>query len=213
LIAEYGADLGFVSATLDTLKKIYALDKTMKEDDDKRYEADHKKIEEHVFEDRTDEVRGLLDLLDSQGALSFVKTDFDEKYKAQNPGYRQSAADSYIDFASDYKDRADKLQSYMGSAMWVNNSAAKEISASLETIKELKRASENAYGYRQLWQAGAQVMNFVNQELSETRLDIGRQFDVEARYAINEQQEKTDAAASFGQAVRNWKTQSGGAQY
>jgi hypothetical protein len=62
-------------------------------------------------------------------------------------------------------------------------------------------------------QAGSQITNFVNQEFLKLRFDMERQLEAETRYALNEQQERTDAQSAFEEAMKQWTNQSMGAAY
>jgi hypothetical protein len=80
-------------------------------------------------------------------------------------------------------------------------------------ISGLKDASVNAAGYLQLMQAGNQTYNMGAQLAERLRIDINRQTEARARFALDERQEKTDERAAFDQAVTKWKNQTQGKNY
>jgi hypothetical protein len=175
-------------------------------------------------------------------AFSFMSpTTAAASFSQQYPGYRARRAGAYVDFAQAYKTRIDGgllggglksyqkpvhlrnwevpgllgggLQGYLKGALKANNSEFLAVRKAQENIKKLKSASDNAGFYRGMWQAGDQIVNVVNQEFSQLRIDVQRHLDAELRYALNEQQERADAQAAFEWAVQEWKAQSLGKGY
>jgi P-type conjugative transfer protein TrbJ len=212
-IAMATTDMGLLIAISNTLEEIFDMQQDIKALDDRYYELDHEALEEVVFNDWTAEAENLYAGLASSGALAFASSLTRDMFEAQNPGYRITPDGSYINFAQAYKDRIEEWQDYLHGVFEANNTQAAEIEDSQETIAELKRASLGAKGYRQVMQAGQQITVFVNQELSKLRVDLERQLEAETKYALNEQQEKADAAAAFEGAVKTWRVQSGGRIY
>jgi hypothetical protein len=187
------------------------MDKASKEN----YEADHARLKaaDVVFEDMTGEIRSLYAMLASADALSFADSLNRDMFDAQNPGYRNAGAGQYIDFSRIYKDRIGAWKNYAYGMTAASNFEARSILESQSEIRELAEASLSAEGYRQLSEAGSQISNFTNQEMSRLRIAVQRQIEAETKFALNARQERLDVHAAFKQAVREWKSQSTGSGY
>jgi hypothetical protein len=198
-------------------KAIWKLWKARDERIDEDYGNDHLALpaEDVVWSDATADISALYAKLASEWMFSFVpaaglaRQSFDQVY----PGYLSSPAASYINFAAGYEARAGQAQDYAYGVLEANNSEAKGIPNVQTPIARMNTVFRDVGYYRQLSQADTQVANFLNQMLSRLRIDMGRQTEARNAFALEERQERTDAAAAFGQAVREWKNQSSGAGY
>jgi hypothetical protein len=220
-------EVGIDSSLLDGIKKsmrntlaaVTALDLF----EERQYQQDHKTLDDVVWNDITDEIKQLYSGLSSMqaGAFSFMNPAAAAMpLYMQYPGYRARQAGTYLDFAQAYKRRVDGdiiltggLQGYLKAALKANNSEFLAVQKAQEDIKKLKDASDNAGYYRQMWQAGDQVVNVINQEISQLRIDIQRHLDLRLQQSLNEQQERADTQAAFDWAVQAWQTQSAGKDY
>ncbi|MDR1944282.1 MAG: hypothetical protein LBQ19_05620, partial [Synergistaceae bacterium] len=206
MVASTTTDIyAFLKPILSDEQDIYSYEQQLDKMVEDYYEKDHERLEnEHiVWTDQTDEIEELYGGLSSSGALSFAQSVDMERFEEQNPGYRQ-AQDGYTDFSEEYKERIEGWQEYIKGVLAANNSEAEGIRQSLETIEELKEASDSAGYYRKAMQAGNQIANFVNQEFDRLRIDIQRNIEAETKYALNEQQERTDIQSAFEGAIKSW---------
>ncbi|MDR1944283.1 MAG: hypothetical protein LBQ19_05625 [Synergistaceae bacterium] len=200
---------------LDTVNDTYDLLQETEKRDKENYALDHEALENGyiVWSDQTDAIRALYGKLSAAGALSFAETVSYEKFKEQNPGYRNAPDDGYIDFSKAYKDRIGQFQRYAYGVVSANNDEAHRVVSSQTFIKKLNDASLAAGYYRKLSQASDQIANFTNQTVSNVRIDIQRQIESQTVFTLNARQERADAHASFKQAVTKWKGQSNGRAY
>ncbi|MDR1020221.1 MAG: hypothetical protein LBL73_05635 [Synergistaceae bacterium] len=214
LLAASFATLEAEAETVATEAKGLALEKARNKRVEENYEHDHEALEDVVWESRTDSMSRMIDVLSRSGALSFAADLSREKFDAQNPGQLETPSGAAIDFASDFKKRADDWQSYAYGALAANNDDLKLVlDAQSGEIHELQEASYETEYYRQILQAENQTINYTNQELAEARLSIARQIELRKRVALLARQEKTDEKSAFTQAVNNWKAQSAGGRY
>ncbi|GHS90001.1 hypothetical protein AGMMS49957_14580 [Synergistales bacterium] len=164
------------------------------------------------------------------------RSDFDR----QDPGYRKLLSgdvssdnlnpNDIVVFSKEYKNRTEEFLDFAYTSLYANNSEAKgflknDDPLSTKMIVSLDIASDNAGnplnaltggnggGHRQVMQAGNQIANFANQEISRLKVDINRLSEERARVARNERQEKIDVHAAFDQAVRIWKNTGSGSGY
>jgi hypothetical protein len=122
-------------------------------------------------------------------------------------------------FSEAYKARVGDFQAGALSVLQNNNHAAGDVRESQKKIQSLKAASDGSTvsimgipipltggqdAYVSMLQSGGQVSTFLSQELSKLRVDISRQIAAEARFTLNERQEREDELLAFGQAVQAW---------
>jgi hypothetical protein len=200
---------------LDTVNDMYDLLQKTEKRDQENYALDHEGLENGyiVWSDQTDAIRALYEKLSAAGALSFAETVSYEKFKEQNPGYRNAPDDGYIDFSETYKDRIGQFQQYAYGVVSANNDETHRVVNSQTLIKGLNDASFAAGYYRKLFQASDQIANFTNQTVSSVRIDIQRQIESQTVFTLNARQERADAHASLKQAIKKWKGQSNGRAY
>jgi hypothetical protein len=220
---ELMIDLGLLNDIKKSMQNTLATETAMDVWEEAQYQLDHSALEDVVWTDISGDIKQLYESLSSTqvAAFSFMNTATAAlSFSQQYPGYRARQAGTYVDFADAYKTRVDGnliltggLQGYLKGLLKANNSEFLAVQKAQEQIKKLKDASDNAGYYRRLWQAGDQIVNVVNQEFSQLRIDIQRHLDAELRYAANEQQERADTQAAFEWAVQEWKTQSAGKGY
>ncbi|MDR2176327.1 MAG: hypothetical protein LBO82_10395 [Synergistaceae bacterium] len=218
-----GTDLGFLKDIRKSMESTLETETAMDVWEEAQYQLDHGVLDDVVWRDISGDIKELYDGLSSMqvAAFSFMNPAAAAlSFSQQYPGYRKHQSGTYIDFAQAYKTRVDGnlilgggLQGYLKGVLKANNSEFLAVQKAQEQIKKLKDASDNAGYYRQMWQAGDQIVNVVNQEISQLRIDIQRQLDAELRYALNEQQERADGQAAFEWAVQEWQTQSSGKGY
>ncbi|GHV45391.1 hypothetical protein FACS1894204_04410 [Synergistales bacterium] len=117
-----------------------------------------------------------------------------------------------VRFSDIYETRVGAWRDYARNVLSADNFAARDIVDSQGIISDLNKASYAAGdsylilngGYAQLEQAGGQISNFLSQELSKLRVDVNRQIEAKAGFALNEQQERADMVMAFEQAVKTW---------
>jgi hypothetical protein len=220
--AELGIDLSLLKDIEKSMKTTLTTETAMDVWEEVQYQLDHKVLADVVWTDISGDIKALYSQLSSMqtAAFSFMNpATAAVSFSQQYPGYRARQAGTYVDFAQAYKTRIDGsllgggLQGYLKGALKANNSEFLAVQKAQENIKKLKSASDNAGFYRGMWQAGDQIVNVVNQEFSQLRIDVQRHLDAEFRYALNEQQERADAQAAFEWAVQEWKAQSLGKGY
>ncbi|MDR1649748.1 MAG: hypothetical protein LBR71_05760 [Synergistaceae bacterium] len=218
-----GVDLSLLKDIEKSMKSTLETETAMDVWEEAQYQLDHAVLDNVVWNDITEDIKKLYSSLSSMrtAAFSFMDADAAEvSFARQYPGYRARQTGGYVHFAQEYKNRIDGsstsdggLQGYLEGVLKANNSEFLAVQKAQENIRKLKDASDNAGFYRKMWQAGDQIVNVVNQEFSQLRIDIQRHLDAEIRYALNEQQEKADAQAAFEWAVQEWKAQSSGKGY
>jgi hypothetical protein len=93
-----------------------------------------------------------------------------------------------------------------------NNYAVSDIIAAHRDVNTMFLAAKGAYGYTRQLQAGAQIVNYMNAELSKLAADMDRRLDTAAEAAMNDQQESAEDLAAFASAVGAWNAP-GGADY
>jgi hypothetical protein len=214
LLAASFATLEAEVETVVTEAESLALVKAKIKRDEENYEHDHETLEDVVWKSRAGSMSQMIRDLSTSGALSFAAELSREKFDAQNPGQWGTPRGGAIDFASDFKKRADDWQSYAYGALAANNGDLELVlNAQSGNIHELQEASYETEYYRQILQAENQTINYTNQELAEVRLSIARQIELRKRVALLSRQEKTDEKSAFTQAVNNWKAQSAGGGY
>jgi hypothetical protein len=217
------ADLLLLQAIEKSMQNTLNTELTLDLFEETQYQLDHKALGDVVWNDITEDIEKLYGDLSSMqtAAFSFMSpAAAADSFNRQYPGYRAHQAGAFVHFAQEYKNRIDGspvlnggLQGYLKGLLKANNSEFLAVQKAQENIKKLKDASDNAEYYRQMRQAGDQIVNVVNQEFSQLRIDIQRHLDAELRYALNEQQEKADAQAAFEWAIQEWKAQSSGKNY
>ncbi|GHS89996.1 hypothetical protein AGMMS49957_14560 [Synergistales bacterium] len=119
-----------------------------------------------------------------------------------------------VRFSDVYESRVEAWRDYARAVLSADNFAARDIVDSQKTIAKLNSANKGAGadyfggiikgGYVQLEQAGGQISNFLSQELLKLRVDINRQIEAKAGFALNERQETADVVMAFEQAVKEW---------
>jgi hypothetical protein len=155
---------------------------------------------------------------------------FGVTFKELNPGYRNVPPDDKppVIFRNAYVERDKQFLSFAYGALKENNAEARGILSndhplSPSKIKTLHDASKNAGkliasgnragGYRQVFQAGNQIVNFSNQEIARLRVDMMRLHEMRTTIALNARQEKTDTVSAFEHAVRSWKPETGASSF
>ncbi|MDR1740620.1 MAG: hypothetical protein LBR38_02070 [Synergistaceae bacterium] len=197
--------------TLTREASLYALEEAV-------WKADHSQLGNIYWKDVSADIKAMCDGLSSGGALSFSSAMAIEKWFLQQ-GYW--VPNSSYDFVANYKTRASGFNGYVKTALKANNTAAAGVLADQARIKQIKEADDSmsipVLGqvlavYNKAMEAGFQASEMAVQELSMLRLDLQRHVDAETRYAMNEQQERTDVQAAFDGAVR-WSAQTPGISY
>jgi len=182
------------STLKDYKTRITSLDERLKDIATRKhlyYAADHMELDQNISEDVTAYVRRFAGTPD----ISLV-----------SPGYRIPPGGSLSgvhdgNFSIVYKDRVSLWQTSMKKIIEDNSYAAQDIKSSMDNLPGLKDATEGAYGNLALIQAGARIENLMNAELLKLQVDIERGLETEARFEMNEQQERIDDLAAFSVAV------------
>lgn len=168
-------------------------------------------LPQNIWNDITGELSGLQNLLSSAQSLSFGAVLDHEKFTLVHPGYRDSG--STQNYAQLYKDRMGAWQKYWEAAMKANNMSVESIKNSQSLIKLLNDAAKSSEGQHQALQAANQISIYMAQQLSELRMDMQRQIDTQAKYALNEQQERADEQAAYETAIGTWQKQTAPKKY
>ncbi|MDR1579797.1 MAG: hypothetical protein LBS35_05525 [Synergistaceae bacterium] len=131
-------------------------------------------------------------------------------YDARFPGYASiSPAKPHTDV---YKERAEAWRARMKKITDDNNYAVSDIIAAHRDVNTMFLAAKGAYGYTRQLQTGAQIVNYMNAELSKLAVDMDRRLDAAAESAMNDQRESAEEMAAFASAVGAWNAP-GGADY
>jgi hypothetical protein len=131
-------------------------------------------------------------------------------YDARFPGYAPvTPAKTHSDV---YKERAEAWRSRMKKIIDDNNYAVSDIIAAHRDVNTMFLAAKGSYGYTRQLQAGAQIVNYMNAELSKLAADMDRRLDAAAEAAMNDQRESAEDLAAFAAAVGAWNAP-GGADY
>jgi hypothetical protein len=125
-------------------------------------------------------------------------------------GYRSAPGGNYAEM---YKSRADEWRGYAADAASGNGYAAADIKNEQAVLASLAAATDNAYGNLEQIQSGAQINNFLNEQLSKLQVDLGRRLQLKIAVEMNEQQRNADEVSAFGAAVGTWGAASGGDGY
>jgi hypothetical protein len=178
------------------------------------YKIDHKELGDKVFNDQADSLANLYGSLGSAGEFSFESAAPSRSaFDAKNPGYRVISRGNPIIFSEKYKERVKDLLDFAYGSLKENNGEARGFlddshPLSPSNVKKLHDASVKAGnpvttqgGYRQVMQAGNQIIGFANQEAARLRADLMRLGESRLKIAMNERQEEMDVHAAFEQAL------------
>lgn len=159
-------------------------------------------LPETIWKDATKDIVKLRNLLNSAESLTYGAAFDDEKFQAKFPGFCDSTQKNY---AAYYKTLVENWQQYIRAALEVNHLEAKKIMDDQAFIEELKKAAESSQGQHQALQAGNQIGIYMAQQLSQLRMDMQRQIELQAEYAGTVQQSSTDAHTAAKEAIGEWK--------
>jgi|GEM_PF-4204904 len=168
-------------------------------------------LPQNIWKDITGELTVLQNLLSSAKSLTFGASLDHEKYTKQHPGYRES--DKTQDYSQLYKDRMDYWQKYWEAVFKANQMTVETIKDQQSLIQQLNEAAKSSVGQHQALQAANQIAIYMAQQLSELRMDMQRQMDSQAEFAMNEQQERVDEQAAMEAAIGTWETGSSPKKY
>lgn len=159
-------------------------------------------LPETIWKDATKDIVKLRNLLNSAESLTYGAAFDDEKFQAKFPGFCDSTQKNY---AAYYKTLVENWQKYIRAALEVNHLEAKKIMDDQAFIEELKKATESSQGQHQALQAGNQIAIYMAQQLSQLRMDMQRQIELQAEYAGTVQQSSTDTHTAAKEAIGEWK--------
>lgn len=111
-----------------------------------------------------------------------------------------------------YRERAEEWRVRMKKITDSNNAAVSDIIAAHGDVNKMFLVAKGAYGYTRQLQAGAQIVNYANAELSKLAADMDRRLDAAAEAAFNDQRESAEELAAFASAVGAFHAP-GGADY
>jgi hypothetical protein len=126
------------------------------------------------------------------------------------PGYRSAPGGNYADM---YKRRANEWRDYAADAASGNAYAAADIRDEQTALAALVTATDGAYGNLEQIQAGAQINNFLNEQLSKLQTDLGRRLELKIATEMNAQQRNADEVSAFASAVGTWSGAGAGGGY
>jgi hypothetical protein len=126
------------------------------------------------------------------------------------PGYRSAPGGNY---AAMYRNRAGEWRTYAADTASGNAYAASDIKNEQTALAALAAATDNAYGNLEQIQAGAQINNFLNEQLSKLQVDLGRRLELKIAIEMNAQQRNADEVSAFASAVGTWSGAGAGGGY
>lgn len=168
------------------------------------------KLDAATWQDATNDLVRLRNLLQSAESLTFALSFDSEKFNTRFPGYRSI---SEINYPSFYKERVFDWQKYYRAAMEANHLEAKRILDEQAFLQALHNAANSAVGQNQMVQAGNQIAVFMAQQMTQLRLDIQRQIESQSTYMLGQQQNEADEQSAWEEAVGTWKTPSEGKSF
>ena len=108
-----------------------------------------------------------------------------------------------------YKERAEAWRARMKKITDDNNYAVSDIIAAHKDVNKMFLTAKGAYGYTRQLQTGAQIVNYMNAELSKLAADMDRRIDAATEAAMNDQMESAEELAAFASAVGAWNAPGG----
>jgi P-type conjugative transfer protein TrbJ len=174
------------------------------------YAKDHAPLSEDKRISVETDLGSLRKKLEDAGAISFAGTSAGARAMLddQNPGYK-TVEDG--DYASRYRERADRWQNTAFAMLEAANSQAAGVTSAQAQIKTMNDVSNEADGYIRIMQAGGQQRNYLNRNLVQARFDVMMQLDAQFKVSMEKIQDDADATSAFDRAVKGWTAPAGAA--